>query len=46
MSDDYVKVAITQSTMFKITADDDIKEGPVPASVREAGIIPDGYSVG
>ena len=46
MSDDYVKVATAQSTMFKNTADGGIEEGPVPASVRETGIVPDGYSVG
>ena len=46
ISDDYVKIAVAQSTMFKTTADGGIKEVPIPASVRETGNIPDGYSVG
>ena len=46
ISDDYVKVAVAQSTMFKATADGGVEEVPIPASLRETGIIPDGYSVG
>ena len=46
ISDDYVKVAVAQSTMFKATADGGVEEVPIPASIRETGIIPDGYSVG
>lgn len=47
ISSDYLKIAVTQGTMFKATADDeDVEEIPIPESVRESGIIPDGYSVG
>jgi hypothetical protein len=47
ISSDYVKIAATQSTMFKATADGEgVEEVPIPASVRETGAIPDGYSVG
>jgi len=47
ISPDYVKVAATQGTMFKVTADGKgISEVPIPANVMETGTIPDGYSVG
>jgi len=47
ISSDYLKIAVTQGTMFKVTPDDkDVEEMPIPASVRESGTIPDGYSVG
>jgi len=43
----YVKIAAAQSIMFKTTSDGEGVEGiPVPESVRETGIIPEGYSVG
>lgn len=46
-SSDYLKIAATQATMFKTTADGEVvEEVPVPARVRETGTIPDGYSVG
>jgi hypothetical protein len=47
MSSDYLRIAATQAAMFKATADGEgVEEVPVPASVRETGTIPDGYSVG
>ena len=47
ISPDHVKIAATQSVMYKITADgEDVQEVPVPASVRATGTIPDGYTVG
>ena len=47
ISADYIKIAATQATMFRATADGEgVEEVPVPSSVRETGIIPDGYSVG
>jgi hypothetical protein len=47
ISSDHAKIAAARPTMFKASADgEDITEVPVPASVRETGIIPDGYSVG
>ena len=47
ISPDHVKIAATQSVMYKITADgEDVQEAPVPASVRATGILPDGYTVG
>jgi len=47
ISSDYVQVAAAQSTMFKATANGEgVEEVSVPASVRETGIIPEGYSVG
>lgn len=47
ISSDYLKIAATQATMFKATPDGEgVEEVPVPASVRETGIIPEGYSVG
>jgi len=47
MSSDYLRIAATQAAMFKATTDGEgIEEVSVPASVRETGTIPDGYSVG
>jgi len=47
ISSNYVKIAAGQSTMFKTTSDGEgVEEVPVPESVRETGIIPEGYSVG
>jgi hypothetical protein len=44
MASDYLKIAATQATMYKTTADGEgVEEVPVPASVRETGTIPDGY---
>lgn len=46
ISPDHVKVAATQSIMYKITPDGEgVEEVPVPASVRATGTIPDGYTV-
>ena len=47
ISPNHVKVATSRPTMFKVTAEGtSISQFPVPACVRESGIIPDGYSVG
>ena len=47
ISPNNVKVATSRPTMFDFTEDGEcISQVPVPASVRESGIIPDGYSVG
>ena len=47
ISPNYVKVATSRPTMFKVTAEGtSISQFPIPASVRESSIIPDGYSVG
>lgn len=47
ISSDYVKIATTQSAMLMTTEDSEgVEEVPVPATVRETGVIPDGYSVG
>ena len=47
ISPNYVKVAVARPTMFKATANGKgVIEVPIPASVRETGTIPDGYSVG
>jgi len=47
ISSDYVKIAAAHSGMLKTTGEDEYVEViPVPASVRETGVIPDGYSVG
>lgn len=47
MLSDYLRIAATQAAMFKATEDGEgVEEVPVPASVRETGTIPDGYSVG
>lgn len=47
ISSDYGRIAAARPTMFELSTDSEgITEVPVPASVRETGIIPDGYSVG
>lgn len=47
ISSDHVKVAVANPTMIKLSADGEgIEEVPVPASIRETGTLPDGYSVG
>jgi hypothetical protein len=47
ISPNYVKVPVARPTMFKATANGKgVIEVPIPASVRETGTIPDGYSVG
>ena len=47
ISPNHVKVAVARPTMFKATANGKgFIEVPIPASVRETGIIPDGHSVG
>ncbi|KIM35506.1 hypothetical protein M413DRAFT_32450 [Hebeloma cylindrosporum] len=46
ISADYIKIAATQSTMFNATENGEgVEEVPAPASVRETGTIPDGFSV-
>lgn len=45
ISPDHAKIAATQAAMYNVTADG-VEEVPVPASVRESGSIPDGYTVG
>ena len=51
ISSDHVKIAAARPTMFKVSEDGTgITQVPVPESVRETvketGILPDGYSVG
>ncbi|KAF8903328.1 hypothetical protein CPB84DRAFT_1774576 [Gymnopilus junonius] len=46
ISSDHVKVAAANPTMVKLSADGEgIEDVPVPASIKETGILPDGYSV-
>jgi len=51
ISSDHVKIAAARLTMFEVVADGKgITKVPVPESmresVRETGVLPDGYSVG
>ena len=51
ISSDHVKTAAARPTMFKVLEDGTgITQVPVPESVRETvketGVLPDGYSVG
>jgi hypothetical protein len=47
VSPDYEKIAISKSTMFVLTKDGQgVEEVPMLASVRETGIVPEGFCVG
>jgi len=47
VSPDRVKTALAKPTMMEIRAGDEgFAEVPIPESVRNAGVIPEGYSVG
>lgn len=47
MSPDIIKVAISNKTMFDLGEDGkSIVEVPIPESIKESGILPEGYAVG
>ena len=47
ISPDIQKVAISKKTMFVLSEDEEsVLEVPIPESIKESGIIPEGYTVG
>ena len=47
ISPDIEKVAISKKTMFVLSEDEEsVLEVPIPESIKESGIIPEGYTVG
>ena len=46
ISPDIEKVAISKKTMFVLSEDvESVLEVPIPESIKESGIIPEGYTV-
>ena len=46
MAKEATKIASQLPTMWVADGDDDVKEVPVPPSVKETGVLPEGYTYG